>query len=184
MYNHKGPGNAKNGGRESIGTLDQAFRSIDREGIPPSPTSRAQSTVAAINPEIETDRHICKYIQRTVTQEISREDSRRSLQATREVLTNALLDLFITDTAEIESGLKTTLYKNMEMVLTEMVEKRERWAKYLNVAMTAGLKQRCSRTHSPAVLWHFCDSRTQMHRSPKHACMRPLMNGPKRHKAD
>lgn len=58
-----------------------------------------------------------------VAQEVSSEFSRRSLQAMQEAVKNAFLDLFITGTAQVESGLRNAPYKFIKTVLTDLAEK-------------------------------------------------------------
>lgn len=109
VYNHKGPGHVSDDKREPIYTLNQTLQSLHCEGPPPSLTSRAQSAHATVNPEIESNPYICKYIPSTVVQELSSEYSRRSLQGTQEAVKNALSNPFITGTPEVESGSKKCL---------------------------------------------------------------------------
>lgn len=72
MYNHKGPRHVSEDEREPIHTLDHAFQSLDFEGPRLSSTSRARSAPDAVNPEIESDPHVCEYIQRTIVQDVIR----------------------------------------------------------------------------------------------------------------
>lgn len=71
---------------------------------------------------MESDLHICEYIRRTVAQEVSCEYSRSSIQATQEAFENALSNLFITATAEVELALKRATNKFIETILTNMAK--------------------------------------------------------------
>lgn len=62
MYSHEGLGHVRNEEREPIYLLDHSFQSLDCKGLTPSPTSRAQSVPAAVNPNIESDPPIREYI--------------------------------------------------------------------------------------------------------------------------
>lgn len=68
-YSLKGLGHVSNDKRESIDTLDQPFQSIGFECLPPFPTSRTKSTSAAVNPDIESNSHVCRYIWHNVARE-------------------------------------------------------------------------------------------------------------------
>lgn len=123
LYNHEGPGHLRDDKLESIHKLDQAFQLLDCEGYFPSPKSRAQSATAVVNPEIESDLYICKFIWNTVAQNVIRDYSRRSLQAPQKVVETAHLDLFIASSAKEKSGLENAPYKFIETVLTDTAGK-------------------------------------------------------------
>lgn len=87
------------------------------------PKSRVQSAPAAVNSEIESDPQICEYIWRIVAQEVRREYSSRSLEATQEAVENVHSNLFIAGTIKVERGLKNAPYKFKETLLSDMAEK-------------------------------------------------------------
>lgn len=114
-YNHEGPRHVSDDNLKLIHALNRAFQSRDCKSTALSPKSRAQSAIAAGNPETESDPRMNKYILRIVAQEISRAYSRRSLQVLKEAVENALSYLFFTGTAEVDCRLKTrpTSLKNL-----------------------------------------------------------------------
>lgn len=62
LCNCEGPGHVSNDECEPIHTLEQAFKSLDCEGLSPPQTARTPLVLVAVNPEIEFDPHICEYI--------------------------------------------------------------------------------------------------------------------------
>lgn len=123
VYNDEGPGHVSDDELEPIYTLNQASHSLRCEGHPLFSSSRAQSAPAAVNPENGANPHICEYNRRTIAQGVSRENSRRSFQATEEAVESALLDLIITGTSKIEAELMNTPYEFIKTGLTDMDKK-------------------------------------------------------------
>lgn len=86
----------------------------------------------SVHQKIESDSRKCKYIRRTVVQEVSREYLKPSLQAMQEAVEKALSGLFITCTTKAEGGLKSTPYKFIGTIRTNMTQNRalDIWSQY------------------------------------------------------
>lgn len=68
MYNQESPGRAGISEQESKYTLNQTFSSLDRKGLPLSPTLRAQSDSATVIPVVESSTQVCDLIQQIVAE--------------------------------------------------------------------------------------------------------------------
>lgn len=78
MYNDESRGRAGSIEQKQIHPMDQAFFSLDPEGLHPSSTSRAQSAPAAVIPHVESLPQVCKHIGQVVAVEVAQEYTKQS----------------------------------------------------------------------------------------------------------
>lgn len=86
LYNHKNFGRAGSIEQEPIQIMDQAFSLMDHEDPPLSLTSWSQLASAVVGPNIELSPQVCDHIRQIVVEDVAREHSKLSHEATQQAL--------------------------------------------------------------------------------------------------
>lgn len=107
--NHENSGHAADVESEPIKVLDREFVLLDHEGPPLTVTTRVQSALAAINPEVYSDTRTSDYVQSLVAQEVSRKNGKCSSKSLRKTMEHLFSDLFTAGSEEVKRRAKNCL---------------------------------------------------------------------------
>lgn len=106
--------------QEPIHALDQAIKSLDRDGRPQFPRMPIQSVLTAASLETKPDPRLIEQLRSMVAQEARQKCKKRFCEATYRAAENVFSDFFIIGTTVIRKWMRNAGFIYVETILTAM----------------------------------------------------------------
>lgn len=132
--------------RERIHTLNQTLASLNREGPPTSPTSRAQLALIVVHRNVKSFLQTCNHIQKIIAEEIAFENAKQMQQATQQAVEKSQTDKFLTGYTEVGGRLKTCPTDLLNRSLPKWL-KKEHWMRFSIAVSNNGCSLQSSQMH-------------------------------------